>query len=81
MPSADLDAERLDAGILLVDVLAETLCKSKGEARRLVAQGGVYVNNRRVEGVEQQLTRADLASETSLVLRAGKKKYFVVRFG
>ena len=41
----------------------------------------MYVNNRRVDEVEQQLTRADLASETSLVLRAGKKKYFVVRFG
>ena len=81
VPSADLDAERLDAGVPLVDVLAETLCKSKGEARRLVAQGGVYVNNRRVEGVEQVLTRADLVTATSLVLRAGKKKYFVVRFG
>ena len=56
------------------------LAKSKGEARRTVEQGGAYVNNRRVEGIDTQLTTADLASETVLVLRSGKKKYALLRF-
>ena len=32
------------------------LCKNKSEARRMITQGGAYVNNRRVEGIETQLT-------------------------
>jgi len=57
------------------------LGKSKGEARRIVEQGGAYVNNRRIEGVGTQLGPADLASESVMVLRSGKKKYALLRFG
>ena len=49
-------------------------------ARRTVTQGGAYVNNRRVDDVERKLTSADLASETVVVLRSGKKKYALLRF-
>jgi tyrosyl-tRNA synthetase len=37
------------------------------------------VNNRRVAGVEARLTAADLASESVMVLRTGKKKYALLR--
>ncbi len=60
--------------------VAAGLAKSKGEARRTVQQGGAYVNNRRREGIETQLTEADLASETVMVLRSGKKRYALLRF-
>jgi tyrosyl-tRNA synthetase len=45
-----------------------------------VQQGGAYVNNRRVTEIERQLTSADLASESVLVLRSGKKNYALLRF-
>jgi tyrosyl-tRNA synthetase len=45
-----------------------------------VAQGGAYVNNRRVDSAERLLTPSDLASETVLVLRSGRKKYALLRF-
>ena len=54
--------------------------KSKGEARRAIQEGGAYVNNKRVEDVNAVLTRADLASESTIVLRRGKKKCAVLRF-
>ena len=67
-------------GLPLVDALVEAgLAKSKGEARRTIAQGGAYVNNRRID-VDTKLTPADLASETVMVLRSGKKKYALLRF-
>ncbi len=70
-----------DESLTIVDALVEAgLAKSKGEARRTVGQGGAYVNNRRVEGIETQLTAEHLASETVLVLRSGKKKYALLRF-
>ncbi len=46
------------AGLEIVDALTLSgLCKSKGEARRLTEAGGVYVNNRRVEGPERGARR------------------------
>ena len=82
VPSKELSAATLQgAGLPIIDALVEAgLAASKGEARRTVTQGGAYVNNRRVEGVEAALTPASLASETVVVLRSGKKKYALLRF-
>jgi tyrosyl-tRNA synthetase len=80
LPSSAIPPERLDKGIPLVELLAEVkLADSKGAARRLLTGGGVYVNNVRVTDSDLQLTRAHLATETMLVLRAGKKAYHVLR--
>lgn len=68
-------------GLGILDALVETgLAKSKGEARRLVQQGGIYVNNRRAADPEARLKESDLASETAIVLRSGKKRYALLRF-
>jgi tyrosyl-tRNA synthetase len=82
VPSRELARSRLQGdGLNIVDALVEAgLAPSKSEARRTVEQGGAYVNNRRMEGLATQLTTADLASETILVLRSGKKKYALLRF-
>jgi len=81
VPSIQLPRDRLQAGINIVDALAEAgLAKSKSEARRIIDQGGAYVNNRRVVGIASQLGEADLASETTMVLRAGRRNYALVRF-
>jgi tyrosyl-tRNA synthetase len=45
-----------------------------------VSEGGVYLNNRRVDSVDLSIGREQLASETTLVLRRGKKNYALVRF-
>jgi tyrosyl-tRNA synthetase len=81
VPSKELPRDRLSAGLNIIDALVEAeLAKSKGEARRTVEQGGAYVNNRRVDGVELNLTAAHLAGGAVLVLRSGKKKYALLRF-
>ncbi len=80
--SRELGLDRLEGeGLPLADALVEAgLAKSKGEARRLLQQGGVYLNNRRVADPEQRLSLESLASETVLVLRSGKKNYGLLRF-
>jgi tyrosyl-tRNA synthetase len=82
VPSRELPRARLEGeGLNIIDALVESgLAKSKGDARRVIEQGGAYVNNRRVEGLQAQLGAAHLASQTVLVLRAGKKKYALLRF-
>ncbi|GAA4369615.1 tyrosine--tRNA ligase [Nocardioides caricicola] len=60
----------------VVDLLVATgLAKSKGEARRTVAEGGAYLNNVRVEDPEQVPTEDDLIGGSWLVLRRGKKNF------
>jgi tyrosyl-tRNA synthetase len=82
VPSSELPRSRLSAeGLSLIDAFVESgLAKSKGEARRTIEQGGAYVNNRRRDGIETKLHESDLASETVMVLRSGKKKYALLRF-
>ncbi len=82
VPSKELPKAKLDGeGLNLLDGLVEAgLAKTKSEARRTVQQGGAYVNNRRAAGIDRQLTATDLASETMIVLRSGKKKYALLRF-
>jgi tyrosyl-tRNA synthetase len=83
VPSRDLARSRLEGqGLNIVDALVESgLARTKSDARRTVEQGGAYVNNRRIDGIATQLGPAELASETILVLRSGKKKYALLRFG
>ncbi|MGL4512008.1 MAG: tyrosine--tRNA ligase [Lacipirellulaceae bacterium] len=82
VPTAELPRSALGGdGLPVAEALvAAGLAKSKGEARRTVEQGGAYVNNRRVEGVDAALSAADLASESVMVLRSGRKRYALLRF-
>jgi tyrosyl-tRNA synthetase len=81
-PSTRIPRARLDDnGVALVDLLVETgLAPSRGRARATIEQGGAYVNNRRVEGVERTVGVDDLVAGRYLVLRSGKKNYHLVRF-
>lgn len=80
VPSSEIARSELEAGIPLIDLLASTeLQKSKGAARRLVSQGGGYVNNVKVEAADKVVTLDDLGTESMIVLRAGRKNYHIVR--
>jgi tyrosyl-tRNA synthetase len=60
----------------VVDLLVETgLSKSKGDARRTIAEGGAYLNNVRVEDPERAPAPVDLIGGAWLVLRRGKKNF------
>ena len=82
VPSFTVAAASFAAGMKIADVLvAAGAAKSKGEAQRLVQGGGVYINNKRIEGPATVVERRDLASETMFVVRVGKKSYYLGRVG
>ena len=67
--------------LTLVDALVLTaLAKSKGQARTTITQGGVYVNNRRVDDGDARLRPDDLLFGRYLVLRRGRRDYHLLRF-
>jgi tyrosyl-tRNA synthetase len=78
-PVIDIPRSELEAGLGIVDLLARTVADSKGAARRLVQQGGAYVNNVRVADLEHKVTAAHLATRTMLLVRSGNKNYRLVR--
>jgi len=83
VPSSEQEFSALDhdGGLSVVDAFVRSgLSKSKGEARRTISGGGAYVNNRRVENPDQKITREDLAGESMIVLRSGKRKYALLQF-
>ncbi len=75
VPSTVIDAGLLAEGVPAPELFERVgLCHSRSEARRLIRQGGAYVNEEPVASVETLLTTADL-SEGAILLRAGKKRY------
>jgi len=81
-PSTDLPRSILDGGRLLVDLAAEVgLEPSKSAARRTVTQGGLYLNNRQERDPDRVLLEEDLLAGRYLLLRKGRKRYHLVRFG
>jgi tyrosyl-tRNA synthetase len=74
IPSTPVAAARLGGGIALLDLLVEAgLVASKGEARRLVQQGGAYVNDAAAGDPQARLGTSDVR-DGAILLRAGKKK-------
>ncbi len=82
VPSKKLPQSRLSGeGLSIIDAFCEAgLAKTRSEARRLITQGGAYVNNRRIDDIDTRLGPADLASGSVIVLRSGKKSYALLRF-
>ena len=81
VPSTQLERSRLEAGIDLISLLVEMgASASKGEARRALTAGSIYLNNVKVTDAALMVTAAQLASESTLVVRTGKKNYFLARF-
>jgi len=74
-----IPAKRLQEGIPAFKLFHEVgLADSRGAARRLIEQGGGYVNGRRLEAFDEIIGRDDIA-EGEIVLRAGKKRYHRLR--
>lgn len=81
VPASQITKNDLEgAGINVVDLLMNTgFLKSKGEARRAITEGGIYVNNQRVNDATQQVALSDLLDGKFLLLRRGKKNYHLIQ--
>ncbi len=82
VPSKEVPRSKLDGeGYWIVEALQDAgLAASGGEARRSIKEGGAYINNIRATDEKQRLSENDLASETVMVLRKGKRNYALLRF-
>ena len=74
VPTTTVDRKRLEEGIPAFELFAEVgLCESKSAARRLIQQGGAYVNDERVSAFDTRIGTG-FPGEAGMLLKAGKKK-------
>ena len=65
----------------LVDFLVEFgICSSKREAREFISNGSISINGDKVTDLEFQITKSDSIEQKYVVIRRGKKKYFIGKF-
>lgn len=75
VPQIALPAKSFQQGLGVIDLfVAAGLASSKSEARRLVTQGGAYVQGRRIDASEEKIGLSDF-QDGAILLRAGKKRY------
>jgi tyrosyl-tRNA synthetase len=75
VPSSQISQAELASGLPLFKLIHSVgLANSGGAARRLISQGGAYLNGNRIEATDYTVT-ADDVNEGMIMLRSGKKKY------
>ena len=80
VPHSVVAAQALKAGIPAFKLFRDAgLADSNGAARRLIQQGGAYVNGQRIAVFDQLITEQDLDDENKIVLRSGKKRFHKIK--
>jgi tyrosyl-tRNA synthetase len=79
VPQSEISSTELEAGLGMVDFLSERtgIFASKGEARRMLKEGGVQVNKEKAVE-EATVTSAQLLNNKYILVQKGKKNYFLV---
>ncbi len=79
-PSISITGSSLESGISVAELAVRAgLAASKGEAGRLLKQGGLYVNDRRVSEERGQVTMADAIGRSVIVLRKGQRERRIIK--
>ena len=80
VPQSYVEAEKLKAGIPAFKLFQVAgLASSGGAARRLIEQGGAYVNGRRIDSFDMMISDQDMTDANSILLRSGKKRFHKIK--
>ncbi|MGA2553530.1 MAG: tyrosine--tRNA ligase [Smithella sp.] len=74
-----ISRKEMDAGVQICAACAKAgLTQSISETKRLIEQGGIYINDRQVKSIDEKITSADFCGGNELRVRKGKKKYLII---
>jgi tyrosyl-tRNA synthetase len=80
IPTTLMEKEKFSEGIPVFKLFeAIGLCSSSSEARRLIEQGGGYLNNKKVNKFDVLIKLEDINEKDEILLRAGKKKFHRIK--
>lgn len=76
-----MNKEKLDGDINIVDLLVDKkICSSKREAREFISSGTISVNGKKVESLDEVITKELAIEEKYIIVKRGKKKYFLLEY-
>jgi len=79
IPRYKIPRKDLKSGVQICGALAKAaLTQSISETKRLIEQGGIYINDRQVKSIDEKLTLADFGDAEEIRVRKGKKKYLII---
>jgi len=79
IPRYKMSREDLESGVQICATCAKAgLTQSISETKRLIEQGGIYINDRQVKSIDEKLTMADFGDTKEVRVRKGKKKYLII---
>ncbi len=71
--------QQLETGIDIINFLTEAaILPSKGEARKMIQNGGISINRKKVEGIEMKINSSLLLHNKYLLAQKGKKNYYLI---
>ncbi len=80
LPTVLLNKSELEKGVAISDLYVKSgLAQSKGEARRLIKQGGAKLNDEKISNEEAIITTGDINVEGTIKLSSGKKKHILIK--
>ena len=76
----DYDLSKVSPGVDIISFLAETnIFPSRGEARKMIQNGGISINRKKVPGQDFSITSNLLLHKKYLLVQKGKKNYYLVK--
>jgi tyrosyl-tRNA synthetase len=76
----DVDQNKIASGIDVISLLADTeVFPSRGEARKMIQNGGLSINRKKITDAQQIINNEWLLHEQYLLIQKGKKNYFLVK--
>jgi tyrosyl-tRNA synthetase len=75
----EIAKDKLANGVDIISLLAETgIFPSKGEARKMIQNGGVSINRNKVSNIQENITSSLLLHEKYLLVQKGKRNYYLL---
>ena len=80
VPQFEINKELINKGIPILDLMAEStqIFPSKGEMRRLMKDNGLSINQEKEQDPEKLINASDLINDQFILVRKGKKNYFLI---
>jgi tyrosyl-tRNA synthetase len=79
VPSVEIEKSRLN-NLDLITLLADTkILPSKGEAKKMLAGGGIFINKEKVNSIDEKITTGQLLNDKYLLIQKGKKNYYLLK--
>lgn len=76
----DYPLQKINEGIDIVNLLSETgIFKSKGDAKKMIQNGGVSVNRVKINDLQQIINSSNLLHHKYILVQVGKKNYFLLK--